>query len=216
VHQSIIAAGLVVAVVMTGTTPVTAQASDRNSTKNDKNPSTQGSQKSSGKNAAATPFDGQVVKVSSAAGGGKVWVKHANGQLDAFRVNGSTKITGVASLGALTKGSMVSVVAAKGTAHSLTVSSLAPPLPPDKVSGTTVTGAVVKAHSDKYGDSGTLTVKTPKGEVRTFQVTNATIVEHPKHADFVHSFQFVVAGDTVRVEHDGGKVALLVAVTATK
>jgi hypothetical protein len=163
-----------------------------------------------------TTFAGQVVKVSSdASNGGRIWVKHANGHIDTFPVLASTKIVGAPAFRAITKGSMVVVESTKKGAVSINVSKLAPPNAPDKTQGGPVTGTVVKVHSDAYGDSGNLSVKTAAGAVKDFQVTNATIVRHPKHPDFIHSFQFVLLGDTVTVEHDSGKIALHIDVTAT-
>jgi hypothetical protein len=162
-------------------------------------------------------FQGEVVKVAADASGneGKLWVKHADGTIKLFHIHSSTKLSGAPALKAVTKGSMVTVEHVKKGTNIVNVTKLAPPAAPDKTHGGPVNGTVVKVHSDAYGDTGSLSVKTAKGTIRDFQVTNATVVEHPDHKDLVHSLQFVAAGDTVTVEHDAGKIALHVAVTAT-
>jgi hypothetical protein len=208
----LIAAGTLLAIVVSGAWPDAVTASDKNSSQSQKAPSPSGNKKDE----PQTTFQGEVVKVAAGtANEGKIWVKHANGTIDVFHVHKSTKLSGAPALSALTKGSMVTVVATKKKAVSVAVSKLAAPAPPDKASGQNVTGTVVKVHTDSYGDSGNISVKTPKGTVQQFQVTNATVVDHPDHKDFVHTMQFIAVGQTVNIEHDGGKIALLIAVTAT-
>jgi hypothetical protein len=161
-------------------------------------------------------FQGEVVRVQPGAAGneGKIWVKHADGTLKLFHVHSTTKLTGAPALKAVTKGSMVTVEATKHKAVLVNVTKLAAPTAPDKVQGDPVSGTVVKVRSDAYGDTGSIWVKPASGAVKEFQVTNATHVEHPGHKDAVHSLQFVKSGQSVTIEHDGGKTALVVEVTA--
>jgi hypothetical protein len=165
------------------------------------------------KTATPTTFAGEVVKVTPSGNTGSLWVKHANGTIKLFNIAAATKVTGASSFSAVTKGSLVSVQYAKSTTSLVNVTKLAPPNPPDKVVGAPVTGTIVSVKTDSYGDTGSVTVQPAGGVARQFQATNATVVQHPAHKDFVHSLQFLAAGQTVLVEHDGGKIALLIQVT---
>jgi hypothetical protein len=206
---------LLIALSVTARRPDAARASDPPPPPANKKPSTPPPSHAPKKHEKPTSFTGEVVKVAAdAANDGRIWVKHANGKIEDFHIHAKTKISGAAALGAITKGSMVVVESIKTKAVAINVTKLAPPNAPDKVHGPPVTGTVTKVHSDAYGDTGNLAVKTSGGAVKEFQVTNATKVRHPKHPDFIHSFQFVQVGDTVRVEHDSGKIALRIEVTA--
>ena len=85
------------------------------------------------------PFHGEVVKVQRGTSSvpGKVWVKHANGAIKSFSVTGTTAFTGsgVTSLTALTKGSIVDVSSAKKVASKINVSTLAGPWQPPSPMG---------------------------------------------------------------------------------
>jgi hypothetical protein len=215
--RQIVPTSVVVAVALAGVCPTRGRAADKDPAAHKNSSHPDNAKKKAEKKAAETTVSGQVVRVIPQGDSeGVVWVKQANSNLLPYHVHGSTKLNGVRALGALTKGSMVTVVAAKSKAVSVTVSQLAPPPPPDKVAGRAVSGKVVKVSFDKYGDNGSLTVRPAAGAAQAFQVTNATLVSHPNHPDVIHSLQFVKDGDSVTVEHDGGKIALFVAVSATK
>jgi hypothetical protein len=183
----------------------------------DKKPSTTPAHGTGKKTETPTTFTGQVIKVivHGDGKGGIVWVKHANGLGEPFHVHADTKFTGVTALNAITKGSMVVVESTKKRAVSINVTKVAPPAPPDRTQGGPVKGTIVEVHSDSYGDTGHISVKTASGAVKKFQVTNATVVQRPHHKDFVHTLEFVHDGDAVSVEHDLGKIALLISITAT-
>lgn len=155
-------------------------------------------------------FAGEVTRVE----GSKVFVKHANGTLKNFTASGRTKISGAASVAAITKGSMVTVQSTTKAVLSIQVTKLAPPAGPDGEQGGPVYGTITGVKTDAYGDTGTITVKTAKGKVHTFNCTNITQVSSksvpPSNPNSVHTMQFLHAGQSVTVEHDSHNVALII------
>jgi hypothetical protein len=153
-------------------------------------------------------FFGEVVHKAES----RLWVKHANGELKIFCVGRNTKFTGVPGLGAITKGSLVALESTRKAVLAVNVIKLAPPPPPDKPEGRPVTGTLTRVRTDQYGDTGRISVQNAKGKVREFSCTNATQVFHPRSPGRFCTLQFLSAGQTVTVEHDGKGQALLIRV----
>jgi hypothetical protein len=163
---------------------------------------------------AATPkpkpkphsFEGMIVLISGAGDGVAVDIKHKDGVIKTFHVNGKTKVggQGVNNFSGLRKGQIVKVHYSGPHAGKIDVNKKPAPNPNLTGKPATFSGTVTHVDADHYGDNGHLEVKDAKGVTKKFVVHNETLIDYKRDgATITHTLQGVGKGMKVNVKSVG-------------
>ena len=154
----------------------------------------------------SSTFHGMVVLINGTGATATVDIKHENGSIRTFAVDGKTKIAGqgVTGLQGLRKGQIVKVNHTGPHAGKIDVEKKAPAGPKLTGAQTTFHGKVTHAVADQYGDNGNLTVKDAKGVTKKFDVHNQTGIDYKWDGKTItHTLQGIHPGLTVTVKSVG-------------